>query len=155
MNPQQKISVISLMDWCDLDYKGRYKLRDLRALECELNYMKEHGYLGEWKSNGEQLLPSKSEDPFKCSLTLTPPEWLDQELKLIQSKREIPAIEKQEELPLTLAEFREIFKNSKLNAKQFASHLGITAAMVSLILNEKRPIKEDIANKVREFAKSF
>lgn len=155
MNPQQKLSVISLMDWCDLDHKGRYKLRDLRALELELIYMKEHGYLGDWKSNGDQFLPSKSEDPFKCSLTLTPPEWLDEELKLIQSKRETPAIEKKDEPLLTLEELREIFKRSQLNAKQFASHLGITGAMVSLILSEKRPIKEDISKRIREFAKSM
>ena len=30
MNPQQKISIPSLMDWCDLDPSGRYKMRDLQ-----------------------------------------------------------------------------------------------------------------------------
>ena len=154
MNPQQKLSVVSLMDWCDLDYKGRYKLRELRALEQELIYMKENGYLGDWKSNGEERLPSKSEDPFKCSLTLTPPEWLDEELKLIQKKRESLALDKKEGALLTIEEFREIFTQSKLNAKEFASHLGITGAMVSLILKEKRPIKENVSNRVKEFAKS-
>lgn len=153
MNPQQKLSVVSLMDWCDLDHKGRYKRRDLRSLEIELTYMKEKGYLGDWKSSGGKL-PSETDDPFKCSLTLTPPDWLDEELKLIQSKREAPAIEKKEETLLTIDEFREIFKKSNLNAKQFAANLGITGAMVCLILKEKRPIKEDISKRVREFAKS-
>lgn len=155
MNPQQKLSVVSLMDWCDLDHKGRYRLRDLRALELELIYMKENGYLGDWKNNGDQPLPSQSEDPFKCSLTLTPPDWLDEELKLIQTKRETPAIEKKEESLITLEEFKDIFKRSNLNAKQFASHLGITGAMMSFILSEKRPIKEEISKRVREFAKSM
>lgn len=155
MNPQQKISVVSLMDWCDLDYKGRYKLRELRDLELELNYMKENGYLGDWKSNGGKILPSQSEDPFKCSLTLTPPDWLDEELKLIQSKREIPAIEQKEEPLLTLEEFRDVLRRSKLSARQFAKHLGITGAMISLILSEKRPIKEDISKRVKEFVKTM
>ncbi len=153
MNPQQKLSVVSLMDWCDLDCKGKYKLRELRALEQELIYMKENGYLGDWKSNGEKILPSKSENPFKCSLTLTPPEWLGEELKLIQKKRESLGIEKKETTLLTLEEFREIFIQSKLNAKQFAAHLGISGTMVGLILKEKRSIKENISNRAKEFAK--
>ena len=156
MQPQQKLSVTSLMNWCDLDHKGKYKLRELRALEEELVYMKKNGYLGEWTSDGGTLFPSQSENPFKCSFTLTPPDWLGEEFKLIQSKREIPAIEDKKSVPLlTIEEFREIFKRSQLSAKQFAGRLGITAAMVSLLLSEKRPIKEDVSARVREFAKSI
>ena len=152
MNPQQKISIQSLMDWCDLDPSGRYKMRDLRSLESELNYMKEHGYLGDWSHTGEKILPSECIDPFNCSLTLTPPDWLDEELKLIQSNREIPAIENKENKVATIEELKEIFKASKLTVRQFGNHLGITGPMVSLLLNQKRHITKEVSEKLRAFA---
>jgi len=152
MNPQQKISIQSLMDWCDLDPSGRYKMRDLRSLESELNYMKEHGYLGDWSHTGEKILPSECTDPFNCSLTLTPPDWLDEELKLIQSNREIPALENKENKVATIEELKEIFKASKLTVRQFGNHLGITGPMVSLLLNQKRHITKEVSEKLRAFA---
>lgn len=152
MNPQQKISIQSLMDWCDLDPSGRYKMRDLRSLESELNYMKEHGYLGDWSHTGEKILPSECSDPFNCSLTLTPPDWLDEELKLIQSNREIPALENKENKVATIEELKEIFKASKLTVRQFGNHLGITGPMVSLLLNQKRHITKEVSEKLRAFA---
>ncbi len=155
MNPQQKISIRSLMDWCDLDPSGRYKMRDLRSLESELSYMKEHGYLGDWSHTGEKFLPSECADPFSCSLTLTPPEWLGQELRLVQANREIPALEKKEDKILGIEEFKEIYKKSKLNVRQFGNHLGITGQMVSFLLNEKRHITKEVSDKVRAFADKF
>ena len=152
MNPQQKISIQSLMDWCDLDPFGRYKMRDLRSLESELNYMKEHGYLGDWSHTGEKTLPSDCTDPFNCSLTLTPPHWLDEELKLIHANREIPALENKENKVATIEEFKEVFKNSKLTVRQFGNHLGITGPMVSLLLNQKRHITKEVSGKLRAFA---
>lgn len=155
MNPQQKISIPSLMDWCDLDPSGRYKMRDLRSLESELSYMKEHGYLGDWSHTGEKFLPSECTDPFSCSLTLTPPEWLGQELRLVQANREIPALEKKEDKIVGIDEFKEIYKKSKLNVRQFGNHLGITGQMVSFLLNEKRHITKEVSDKVRAFADKF
>lgn len=151
MNPQQKISISSLMDWCDLDPSGRYKMRDLRSLESELNYMKEHGYLGDWSHTGEKFLPSECNDPFNCSLTLTPPKWLGEELKLIQANREIPALEKKEDKITTIEELKETFKISKLTMRQFGNHLGITGQMVSLLLKEQRQITKDVSDKLRTF----
>ena len=102
------------MDWCDLDHKGKYRLRDLKSLESELNYMKEHGYLGNWTNSGDNAFLSNCTDPFTCSLTLTPPQWLDQELKVIQSNRELPSIEDPEEKLLTLKELqREISSKNR------------------------------------------
>jgi len=155
MNPQQKISIPSLMDWCDLDPSGRYKMRDLRSLESELSYMKEHGYLGDWSHTGEKFLPSECTDPFSCSLTLTPPEWLGQELRLVQANREIPALEKKEDKIVGIDEFKEIYKKSKINFIQFGNHLGITGQMVSFLLNEKRHITKEVSDKVRAFADKF
>jgi hypothetical protein len=152
MNPQQKISILSLMEWCDLDSSGRYKMRDIRSLESELNYMKKSGYLGDWSHSGEKHLPSESTDPFNCSLTLTPPDWLDEELKLVHANKEIPALENKESKPATIEELKEIFKVSKLTVRQFGNELGITGPMVSLLLNQKRQITKEVSEKLRSFA---
>jgi len=156
MSPQQKISVTNLMDWCHLGSDSRYKMRDLRSLESELNYMKEHGYLGEWSHAGEKALPSDCENPFNCSLTLTPPEWFGQEIGRIKSNKEIPALEhKKEDKLVDFEEFKEIYKRSSLNVRQFGNHIGITGQMVSYLLNEKRQISKEVSDKVRAFAKKY
>ncbi len=155
MSPQQKISVNNLMDWCHLGSESKYKLRDLRSLESELNYMKENGYLGEWTHTGEKALPSECEAPFGCSLTLTPPDWLGQEVKLIHSNREIPSLEKTENTIIDIEEFRAIHKKSQQNLRQFGNHIGVTGQMVSYLLNEKRQITREISDKVRAFADKF
>lgn len=155
MSPQQKISINNLMDWCHLGSESRYKLRDLRSMESELNYMKENGYLGEWTHTGEKALPSECNDPFNCSLTLTPPDWFGQEMRLIQSNREISAIEKKEDKLVDFEEFKVIYKKSKMNVRQFGNHLGITGQMVSYLLNEKRQITKEVSDKVRGFAEKF
>jgi hypothetical protein len=155
MSPQQKISINNLMDWCHLGSESRYKLRDLRSMESELNYMKENGYLGEWTHTGEKALPSECNDPFNCSLTLTPPDWFGQEMRLIQSNREISAIEKKEDKLVDFEEFRVIYKKSKMNVRQFGNHLGITGQMVSYLLNEKRQITKEVSDKVKGFAEKF
>jgi hypothetical protein len=156
MSPQQKISVTNLMDWCHLGSEGRYKMRDLRSLESELNYMKQNGYLGEWSHTGEKSLPSDCQNPFTCSLTLTPPDWFGQEIGLIQSNKEIPALEKKNEDKLVdFEEFREIYKKSNLNVRQFGNRVGITGQMVSYLLNEKRQISKEVSDKVRAFADKY
>jgi hypothetical protein len=154
MSPQQKISVTNLMDWCHLGAEKRYKMRDLRSLESELNYMKQNGYLGEWSHTGEKELPSECENPFTCSLTLTPPDWFGQEIGLIQSNKEIPALEgkNEEDKLVNFEEFREIYKKSNLNVRQFGNSVGITGQMVSYLLNEKRQISKEVSDKVRAFA---
>lgn len=87
MKPEQKLSVKSLMDWCNLDIRDHNRIYNLRDLEAELNYMKKAGYLGEWINDGESPLPSDCKDPFKCVLTLIPPDWLKEELKQIEEKK--------------------------------------------------------------------
>ena len=89
------------------------------------------------------------------NLLLTPPEWLGQELRLVQANREIPALEKKEDKILGIEEFKEIYKKSKLNVRQFGNHLGITGQMVSFLLNEKRHITKEVSDKVRAFADKF
>ena len=75
-----------------------------------------------------------------------------QELRLIQANKEIPALEKKEDKVVDIEEFKEIYKKSKLNVRQFGNHLGITGQMVSFLLNEKRHITKEVSDKMRAFA---
>ena len=52
-------------------------------------------------------------------------------------------------------EFKEIYKKSNMNVRQFGNHLGITGQMVSYLLNEKRQITKEVSDKVRIFAEKF
>lgn len=150
MNPEQKISVNGLMEWCDLD-NGRYRLRDLKTLESELNYMKNQGYLGNWTTNGDNAFLSSCSNPFNLLLTLTPPRWLDQELQMIQANKELPTLGVTESHSVSIDEFNSIFKKSQLTLRQFSSHIGITHTMVGFLLKGKRPISKDVAEKVIKF----
>lgn len=150
MNPEQKMAVSGLMEWCDLD-TGKYRVRDLKTLESELNYMKDQGYLGHWSSNGDHATLSNCSDPFNLLLILTPPRWLDNELKLIQEKKEIPKLEHMTPQLLTLDELKEIFKKSGLSMRQFSTKIGLTNPMVCYLLNGKRPITKDISEKLIKY----
>jgi hypothetical protein len=151
MNPEQKISVLNLMDWCDLESKGKYRMRHLKSLEAELNYMVKCGYLGCWVNSGESASLLDCADPFSCSLTLTPPEWLEQEIKSIQANKELPSISHREkESLISLEEFQDIFSASKLTGLEFSKKTGISSSMISYILRGKRPISKEISEKIKQ-----
>ncbi len=155
MNPEQKISVRHLMEWCDLDM-GKYRFRDLKKMESELNYMKEEGYLGDWTNNGENIVLSNCPDPFNIPLTLTPPRWLDDELQRIHAKKDLPKqLGSQEPTLITLEELKKIFEASELSARQFSSKLGLTNATLSYVLNGKRPITKDFSEKILKFSEKL
>src|SRR3990167_9360883 len=102
--------------------------------------MKERGYRGNWTSNGDHTTIANCTDPFSISLTLTPPQWLNQELQLIQANKELPKIEMRKNQLITLEELTHIFKISCLSMRQFANKIGVTIAMASYLLNGKRAI---------------
>jgi len=162
MNPEMKFSVTSLMDWCNLDYRtpaqggDRHRIDRLKDLENELEYMKEHGFLGEWKNNGENKFPSECEDPFKCCLSLKPPEWLEQELKAISDKKEKHLLkEAQAEIKgrtqgqITREEFLRIFKKASLSQRQFANRLGMSRQAINYIITGK-PGRENPSQELSE-----
>lgn len=158
-NAEQKMSVKSLMDWCDLDYRplkeggDRYRLERLRILEKALNYMQTKGYLGKWSNSGEMPLPSACQDPFDSILTLTPPDWLRAEIIAIEEKREkfLPIISKtQKARLLSKEEFIHILENSDLSIQEFAEKIGLRRETVSRIKNGKKEISPKISAKVRK-----
>jgi hypothetical protein len=153
MNPSQKITVKNLMDWCDLNTKDRHKLEHIRDLEAELNYMKEAGYLGSWTSSGEAPSPSECKDSLECVLTVTPPEWLSEEIKLISDKKELLALPQRQEpqAPLIMKdELERLLNNSGQTINQFANNLGVSRQMVSYIIHGKRKMTQRVSDKVRE-----
>jgi hypothetical protein len=151
MNPEQKISVSNLMEWCDLDM-GKYRYRSLESLESELNYMKQEGHLGSWTCNGEEIVLSDSKDPFNLSLTLTPPKWLDHEIQKIHAKKDFQRqLGNQKPTLITLEEIKDTLEKSKLSARQFSNKIGLTNAMLSYLLRGKRPITAEISEKIMKF----
>lgn len=113
--------------------------------------MKSQGYLGNWTTNGDNAFLSNCSNPFNLLLTLTPPKWLDQELKLIQANRELPTLERSEEPSITVQEFNSIFKKSELTLRQFSNNIGLTHTMVGFLLKGKRPITKDVSEKIIKF----
>lgn len=150
IKPEKKLSVQSLMDWCNLDYTDDHKLRKIRDLEGELNYMKEREYLGDWTINGEHFLPSETDDPLKCVITLTSPEWFKGEMKAINENREGYLLERKTSEPLlTKHEFERLFESTGLSMRQFANYLGVSVQMISLIKQGKRNISPKIDAKIK------
>ena len=149
MNPERKLSVKSLLDWCNLRTDGKYWIDDLRNLESTLEYMKNRKYLGNWKNNGEEIFPSQCTNPLECILTLTPPDWLNQELANIQKKNEGPAITTTQKI--SHPQFLEILSSSGLSRKQFANSIDVTPRLITSIINGQRTITEATTKKVLNF----
>lgn len=151
--PERKLTVSNLMEWCNLPTSGPHWLsRNLKNLEAELDYMEGKGYLGGWSSNGESYLPSDCEAPLDCVLTLTPPEWLEEELVKIGKGRERPSLQGAAQEPLTLEELREILTASLLSQRQFAGHLGISQPALNKILKGKTSISSKVSEAARSYA---
>jgi len=162
---EQGFSVSGLMEWCNLNPRDHRRTDALKGLEGELNYMVEKNYIGKWENLGykdaygykvkEDPLPSKCGEPFKCLLKLTPPEWLQKEIKQIRAKRETllagsraPALAAPPEM--TAEEFNRALANSGLTQKQFGNTVGVSQQMVAAIKAGRKRVSPKIADKVRE-----
>ena len=138
------------MEWCDLNPKGKYRFEELKQLENEITYMKKMGYLGDWFNNSGSQLPSISDNPFECTITLTAPDWLKEEIKLIEEKRDnIRSIKKTN--PLSITDFSSVLKESGLTTTQFAQAINVTPQLISSIISGKRKISHETTNKINAF----
>lgn len=151
------LSVRSLMEWCDIDFKNDpQKRRTLKNIESELEYMKFKGYLGSWENKTMNALPSESNDPLNCILAFYPPDWLKEEFKLISSKKEMYLDEKlnkekaEGNIPLTKEEFKEILDNSGLSKRQFANSINVSPALITRYANGERGITNAISQRIRD-----
>jgi hypothetical protein len=148
MNPEKKISIRNLMEWCDLD-TGKYKLRGVRELQASLEYMQIKGYLGDWEHNGEYRILADNKDVLDICLVLNPPYWLNEELELIDSKR--IAFRKERTQLVTHEELLQIIEESGLTDAQFGQSIGTTKPYISMLKAGKRKISQKISQKIREF----
>ena len=143
------LSVESLMDWCDLDYTGHKRTDNLRALEGQLDYMIEHGYLGDWENTGENKYPSQCKTPFNCTLTLHAPEWFSGEMKSIRDRREalrLPAAGRP--VSITPETIQDLKREFGISNKKLANHLGVTPQLIGAILTGRRRITAGLAAKL-------
>jgi len=159
INPKGKqLRIKSLMNWCNLDYRTQRdggsgnRMRDIKKLEAELNYMKSNGYLGDWVGSGDKPLPSDCKDPLNCVIDMTPPDWLKKEFLAIESKKEeFKQIDQaKDDGIIALDDFQRLFHNTSMTVKEFGNHLGVSRQMISYILNGKRTISRKLSKKVYE-----
>jgi len=155
INPERKLSVISLMNQCDLDFKGPKRTDDLKKVEGQLDWMKKHGHLGDWHNNGENKYPSKCKDPFKCMLSFDPPNWFNEEMKSIRTGRDsfkaLPPPQAQE--IITIETIETIKQKTRTSNKTLANHLGVTPQYIGLVLSKKRPITTKLSKAIQEYIK--
>lgn len=152
MNREKKVSVKNLMEMCNLDMRSHHRLYHLRSLEAELAYMQKEGYIGDWENITEpDKKPSECHDPFACILKIKSPEWLDEELRLIDEKKEhIRYIQSQpaEKRSMTRADFIKVFEDSHLSVKDFVAKLGISRRMFYFLKNGDREFTPDLQDKI-------
>jgi len=160
INPDvRELSFKSLLEWCDVDLKAdpTHKLRILKNIESELEYMKHKGYLGRWENKTTNAPLSESDDPLNCILAFYPPDWLKEELKLIGSKKEMYLDKKlnnkekaKGNKPLTKEEFKAILENSGLSNRQFANRINVSPALITRYVNGERVITKKISKRIRD-----
>ena len=144
-----KLSIQRLLEWCDVDTNDRRWKTNLRQLEAELNYMREHGYLGNWSCSSGSI-PSESDNPLRCVLTMTPPDWLAIELRQILAgkERHLAAATAPRKNKLTREQFVRVFELSELSVSEFGSNLGLSRQMVNYILKGDRKVSVNVSAKV-------
>ena len=157
MNPKRKLSVTSLMDWCDLDHKGKKRTYNLTRLEGQLDWMKKNGHLGDWHNSDENnKYPSKCKKPFECMLSFDPPDWFNSEMKSIRTGRDsYKALPPQPAQEITIETIELIKRKTKTSNKNLANHLGFTAQYIGLVLSGKRPITPKLSKAMREYIKDL
>lgn len=151
MQSKRTLSLGSIMDWITFDIQDHNRAYHLKDLEAELNYMKESGYIGEWKCNGTNTIPINFKEPHKCNIEFEPPEWLKEELKQIKDKRGwyITDVTPQNDI-VTIEELRELIKKTGLSQRNFANKVGVTHQMIGYILRGKRNITKNTSEKIRK-----
>lgn len=152
MNREKKISVRNLMEMCNLDIHSHHRLYHLRNLEAELAYMQKEGYIGDWENITEPgKKPSECEEAFSTILRIKSPEWLDEELKLIDEKKEqIRTLQSNPPVRRSLmqSDFVDIFERSQLSVKDFAERLGISRRMFYFLKNGEREFTPELREKI-------
>jgi hypothetical protein len=149
MQKNRIITVSNLMQWCSLDMSSNMWKRELRDMEDELEYMKQAGYLGDCRHDGEENFPSECKQPLNCTLILEPPNWLKKEFKAIVDKSESKQLKYKAER-MTNKSFKQAYELSKLSVDDFADKIGVSKQMVYRILSRQRQVSNRLANQVKQ-----
>lgn len=143
-----EITVSKLMEWCDIDSNDtKNRIRELKKMEDELNYMKEKKYIGTWEVKNETVAPSKCKYPFEAILVIYPPDWLNDKLQEIQDLKENYELIANSEL-IDIDQFLEIFEKSKLTIKDFCEKINISPRMFHMIKKGERNISQKISESI-------
>jgi len=147
----KKLRIGSVMEWCDLDHStaNRNRMRELRDLESEFDYMVDAGYLGQWNNSKGDWLPSECDNPFDCVVEFCPPKWLETSFVEICNKK-TQAGHRLPEFVITQHGLKKLLHETGLSQREFAKRLGVSRTMINQILNGRKSISRKLAGKVRD-----
>jgi DNA-binding XRE family transcriptional regulator len=155
--PSRDLSVENVLKWVGVNYpKERNKKRVLSNLRSELDYMVERGYLGKWEVKNSDAQLEEIKNPSDYVLAFYPPDWLLNEFKKLNQKREkfleskrLKQLAQNQDI-LTTGEIKRIIKDSGLTQEKFADKIGISSSYLSKIKNGERDLPLELSAKIRE-----
>ncbi len=151
MNPERKLNVEALMDWSGIVTNDRKKMKYLRNLENELDYMVVMNYLGSWTNlSYPNLKPSDSPTPMSCIISLQPPSWLLRELSQISADYPLLPFLMNSTNILTIEQLELILERSKMKMKDFALQIGISRQMLNYIRSGKKKMSVTLKENILE-----
>lgn len=143
----------NLIDWCDIK-RDRTLKQSIRKLQDEFEYMRKKGYLGDWSFEGETYQLANCENPLDITINFYPPNWLQNELELIDAKREqiISGLQKKERLAekaeLSKEDLSDMIKKSGLTYRAFAEKIGVSPSTITRLVKGDRSITSKMAKKI-------
>lgn len=133
----------TIMDMCDLDHTtaNSKRMRDLRKVEDEFDYMAEVGYLGSWQNSNQSL---EGEKPFARVLELHAPDWLGKSMK--QKVRPTTKTAS----TMTVDGLKWLQQQAGLNQSELAEVLGVSRQHINNISNGRSRISKKFSEKITD-----
>jgi hypothetical protein len=147
----RKLKVSTLMKDCKFALKSTTIKKDIKTIEKELNYMKMEGYIGNWSNlTTVGKLPSETDDPLSQVILITPPLWFKKTMNQIFINKQFhtPIVLPKEFKILSIEEFQEVIRQTKLSISEFSERLGVSRQTISYLKSGKKPISKDISTKI-------
>jgi len=150
--------VITILNLCTPESKdskelNSNKLKWLKILENELNYMNNNCYLGDWKikETNHRKIPS-CKSSFDLTLILYPPNWFLKntlnEIKTTSYQLALPNKKLKDNIKLDINSITNILKLSGLSKRQFASSIGISPPFLTNILKGNKKISNKVNDNI-------
>jgi len=152
--PGKIIKLSSILAFLNINNSKTYK-ENIRILESELNYMKSRDHLGDWHHDGNHEKMAESSNPENIKITFVAPDWAIKEINALKEKHESLFSSKPTEdiNPMKKTEFLDIYEYllKRYSQREMARHMGISRTNLSNFKTGKRPVTDEMAQKIRAF----